>query len=353
MPKPLKWTIALVGVAAVGALLWWLSTIITPDELQTWFRGCGVWAPLAYIFVVVISPILFMPVAPLAMMSGLLFGLWLGYLYTLIGCVLNCAVMYWMTQHLGKVKIRRFLEKRLSPAWLARIQSLEGRTGFIFLIILRLTALIPYNVINYAFGLTNMKFRDFMLASLIGIVPDMLVYVNMGDKALDITSGEFWLALMFLGLFLILSVGLMWWFFPRSKGEITFTPLPGEEVDGTLPLADPLEVDELEWLVTTGAGTRAPNPTAGVREVLHEAWVDSQQRMESMRGIPLFGGRWVRFTNRHGEELTVHLKDGLDDADDSEGIEGRPQESAPVKQAESPVKQAEDVALDEEIDQEP
>ncbi len=344
--KGAKIAIAVVCIAAIGALLYWLSTIITPDELQGWLRGCGVWAPLAYILIVVIFPIIFMPVAPLAMMSGLLFGLWLGYLYTIIGCLLNCALMYWMTQNLGKERIRRFLDKRLSPAWLARIQSLEGRTGFIFLIILRLTALVPYNVINYAFGLTNMKFRDFMLASLVGVIPDMLIYVNLGDKALDITSGEFWLALMFLGLFLILSVALMWWFFPRSKGEITFTPLPGEEDAGTLPDADPLEPEELEWLVTTGAGTRAPNPTAGVKEILQEAWVDSQQRMESLRGIPMFGGRWVKFTNRHGEELTVHLRDGLDDADDSEGTEKQ-------VQAESAVSKALAIETDEEINQEP
>ena len=326
MSKPLKWTLVVLVAAALGALLWWLSTLITPGELQAWFRGWGVWAPLAYIVVLVIAPILFMPVAPLAMMSGLLFGLWWGYLYTLIGCMLNCALMYWMTQHLGKDKVQRFLEKRLSPAWLARIQSLEGRTGFVFLIILRLTALIPYNVINYAFGLTNMKFKDFMLASLIGMIPDMLIYVNMGDKALDITSGEFWLALVILGLFIVLSIALMWWFFPRSKGEITFTPLPGEEAAGTLPAADPLEVDELEWLVTTGAGTRAPNPIAGVREVLQDVWNEQQQRFEEHRTISADAPRWIRFINGSGEQFMIHLKDGLDaadDADDAEDAEDR------------------------------
>ena len=315
--KGVKIALAVVGVAAVGALLWWLSTIITPDELQIWFRGCGVWAPLAYIFVLVIAPIGFMPVAPLALMSGLLFGLWWGYLYTIIGCLLNCALMYWMTQHLGKEKIRRFLEKRLSPQWLARIQSLEGRTGFIFLIILRLTALIPYNVINYAFGLTNMKFRDFMLASALGILPDMLIYVNMGDKALDITSGEFWLALAFLGLFMILSIVLMWWFFPRSKGEITFTPLPGEADAGALPDADPLEADELEWLVLTGAGTRPANPTAGVLEALQAAWGGTHQhvweRFASSNNAP----RWIRIINRHGDEYMVPVMDGLDEAEET------------------------------------
>ncbi|MBR3257478.1 MAG: hypothetical protein IKF96_00655, partial [Eggerthellaceae bacterium] len=72
--KGAKIAIAVVCIAAIGALLYWLSTIITPDELQGWLRGCGVWAPLAYVLIVVIFPIIFMPVAPLAMMSGLLFG---------------------------------------------------------------------------------------------------------------------------------------------------------------------------------------------------------------------------------------------------------------------------------------
>ena len=265
--SPKKVAIIAVAAIAVGLLLWWLSTLITPDELQAWIRGFGAWAPLAYIFLIVVLPIFFMPVAPLAMMGGLLFGLWRGYLYTIAGCVINCALMYWMTQRLGKDRIQRFLQNRLSPQWLARIKSLEGRTGFFFLIVLRLTALIPYNVINYAFGLTNMKFKDFMLASIIGIVPDMLIYVNMGDKALDITSPDFWLAFALLAIFIIASLVLMWWFFPRSKGEIAFTPLPGEEDAGALPAADPLEPEQLQWLMT-GAGTRAPSLGAGVREAL-------------------------------------------------------------------------------------
>ena len=317
--KPINWKkigITAAVVLAVGALLWWLSTLITPDELQAWLRGFGVWAPLVYVVIVIVFPIIFMPVAPLAMMSGLLFGLWWGYLYTIFGCIINCSLMYWMTQHLGKERVQTFLQKRLSPAWLARIESLEGRTGFFFLVILRLTALIPYNVINYAFGLTNMKFRDFMLASIIGILPDMLIYVNMGDKALDITSPDFWLALALLGLFLILSVALMWWFFPRSKGEITFTPLPGEEDAGALPDADPLEAEELEWLVT-GAGTRAPNPTAGVRE----AWAEAR----ALR--PQFGP-WRRVPGDSGlSELP--LRDSGEYVDGDGGV-SVPEKAAPT-----------------------
>ncbi len=269
-----KIAIGAVALAVIIALLSWLSTLITPDELQAWLRGWGVWTPLVYIVLVIVTPIFFVPLAPLAMMSGLLFGLWRGFAYTMVGAIINCNIMYLMTQRLGKARVQAFLSSRLSPAWLARIESLEGRTGVIFLFILRVTALIPYNVINYAFGLTNMKYRDYMLASIAGIIPPMLIYANMGDKALDITSPDFWMAFAMLALLLVLSAVLLWWFFPRSKsaGDVKFTPLPGEPGGAKLPDVTDLNAEELEWTLS-GAGTWRPPSVAGVREALAETRV--------------------------------------------------------------------------------
>lgn len=269
-----KIAIGAVALVVLGALLWWLSTLITPDELQAWLRGWGVWTPLVYVLLVIILPIFFVPLAPLAMVSGLLFGLWRGFAYTIVGAILNCTIMYWMTQRLGKDRVQAFLANRLSPAWLSRIESLEGRTGLVFLFILRVTALIPYNVINYAFGLTNMKYKDYMLASIAGIMPPMLIYANMGDKALDITSPDFWMAFAMLALLLVLSAVILWMYFPRSKsqGDVKFTPLPGEPGGAKLPDVTDLNSEEVEWTLT-GAGTWMPPSTAGVREAFAETRV--------------------------------------------------------------------------------
>ena len=158
-------------------------------------------------------------VAVLALAGGVLFGLWWGGLYTFLGAILNCSLMFWMARNLGRAQIEALIAKKLSPSWQEKIRSLEGRTGFLVLILLRLIPAVPYNLINYAFGLTAMPFRTYLAASAIGIIPGTLAFINIGDKALDITSPDFWIALGLLGALLLATALLGKAIFPKEKKE--------------------------------------------------------------------------------------------------------------------------------------
>jgi len=70
---------------------------------------------------------------------------------------------------------------------------------------LRLIPAVPYNLINYAFGLSAMSYPTYILASALGIIPGTFVFINIGDKALDITSPDFWLAIGLLVLLLAVT----------------------------------------------------------------------------------------------------------------------------------------------------
>ena len=73
------------------------------------------------------------------------------------------------------------------------------------MIILRLIPAVPYNLINYAFGLTNMGYGTYLLASALGIIPGTFAFINIGDKVLDLTSPDFWIAIGLLGLLLVIT----------------------------------------------------------------------------------------------------------------------------------------------------
>ena len=77
----------------------------------------------------------------------------------------------------------------------------------VLLVILRLIPAVPYNLINYTFGLTSMSLGTYLAASAIGIIPGTVVFINIGDKALDPASPGFWLA---LGLLALLLAGTAW-----------------------------------------------------------------------------------------------------------------------------------------------
>lgn len=219
MKKYGKIILVVLLILAVAALYFFVFSHISAQEIESALAACGAWAPFAYIGLFILLPALFFPVAVLALAAGLLFGLGLGSLYTFIGAVLNCTLMFFVARYLGRSRIEAFLQKKLSPAWRARMAAAGGRSGFLLLIILRLIPAVPYNLINYAFGLTNMSFFAYILASAIGIIPGTLVFINIGDKALDVSSPSFWIAIGLLILLLAVTTLLGKKLFPGAKKE--------------------------------------------------------------------------------------------------------------------------------------
>ena len=207
----------ILAFALLAALSLWAGSAITPQQLQAWISRSGSWAAMAYIGLFMMLPAFFFPVAVLALAGGLLFGLLWGSIYTFIGAILNCSFMFFLARYAGREKIEALLEKKLSVAWRQRLQNLNSGGGFLLLIILRLIPAVPYNLINYAFGLTAMPFRTYLLASAIGIIPGTLAFINIGDKALDLTSPDFWIAIGLLMVLLIMTGFLGKKCFPQNN----------------------------------------------------------------------------------------------------------------------------------------
>ena len=211
-----KKLVPIILLGALGTLCIWLGSLVTPQQLKDIISQFGNWAAIAYIGLFTLLPAFFFPVAVLALAGGLLFGLWWGSLYTFLGAILNCTLMFLLARSAGRKKVEALLQKKLSPVWQQRIRHLNSSSGFLLLIVLRLIPAVPYNLINYAFGLTAMSFRTYILASAIGIIPGTLAFINIGDKALDISSPEFWIGIGFLGLLLAVTAFLGKKLFPKN-----------------------------------------------------------------------------------------------------------------------------------------
>ena len=215
--KHKKTAVLLVLLIALAALTWKLSTWLTPQQLQQALQQTGGWAPVLYIGLFILLPTFFFPVAVLALAGGLLFGLWWGSVYTFIGAVLNCAMMFLLARYVGRSQVQRLVEQKLSPQWQRRLQMADGKEGFLLLIILRLIPAVPYNLINYTFGLTGISFSSYLLASAIGIIPGTFAFINIGDKTLEAGSPSFWIAIGMLVLLLVVTGLLGKKLFPGQK----------------------------------------------------------------------------------------------------------------------------------------
>ena len=207
----------LLVLAVSAALYVWLPL----ERIREALMSLGALAPVVYVAMFAVLPAFFFPVAVLALAGGLVFGLWLGALYTFIGAVINCSVMFWMARYIGRQQIEDLITKRLDAKWRGRLSKLEGREGFVLLIVLRLIPAVPYNLINYAFGLTGMGYGAYILASSLGIIPGTFAFINIGDKAMDVSSPGFWIAIGLLMLLLAVTTLLGKKLFPNSNKENT------------------------------------------------------------------------------------------------------------------------------------
>ena len=216
MQKAKKWILAILCLLAVLLLYLFVFSRISPADILAILAPFGAWAAVLYILLFTLLPVFFFPVAVLALAGGLLFGLLWGSVYTFVGAILNCLLMFQLSRTVGRRRVNRLVRKRLSSQWQQRLQNIDGRQGFWLLILLRLIPAVPYNLINYSFGLTPMPFGAYLLGSVIGIIPGTLVFINLGDKAIAPASLSFWIAIALLVLLLAVTALLGKKLFPPT-----------------------------------------------------------------------------------------------------------------------------------------
>ena len=176
--------------------------------MAQFIENFGAVAPIVYILLFTILPIFFFPIAILATAGGLVFGLKYGLTLTLLGTFLNCYIMFILSRKFARNYVTKLLAKKLTSKQYDRIFNIDEDKLFITLIILRLTPFIPYSLVNYAFGLTNIRLSKFMLGAVIGKIPTALVYLNLGVSSTNIVSTNFLFALLLVIILTIFSIYL-------------------------------------------------------------------------------------------------------------------------------------------------
>lgn len=171
---------------------------VRAEDIRRYVDSYGIYAPIIYIALFTFLPIAFFPVPVLALAGGLAFGLWRGTIYTIIGAGLNSAIMFYMAKFIAKDIVVEFLKGKLPEKWWDLFEDADSKRGFLVVFVLRLIPLAPYNVINYGAGLTSINFNNYMIATLIGILPGTLVFLNIGDKAIDIKDPAFLISILLL-----------------------------------------------------------------------------------------------------------------------------------------------------------
>ena len=136
----------------------------------------------AFVYVVWVSFLL--PGSWLSMLSGFLYGTWLGSSVVFVGAFIGAHITF----YLGRTFLKEWAQKKASN--FPKIQIMEKAVkleGFKVILLTRLSPLFPFGLLNFTYGLSEVKILDFTLG-MIGIIPGTILYCSLGSLALKVSN---------------------------------------------------------------------------------------------------------------------------------------------------------------------
>lgn len=195
--------VAVVLVARLTGLSEYLS-LDGLNRLRDWVLGFGVLAPLVFIGIYAVATVAFLPGTPLSLLAGLVFGPVMGTLWIVVGATVGATLAF---------LIGRYAARSLVEGWMARDERVrkldEGveKQGWRMLLITRLVPLFPFNLQNYAYGLTKIGLVTYVGLTAVCIIPGAAVFAFAGGSLAnareDLTS-----TFVYLGVAAVLFVAL-------------------------------------------------------------------------------------------------------------------------------------------------
>lgn len=167
---------ALLLIVATAAYLLPIRPYL--QALLEWVRDMGAWGPVLLAVAYVIATVCFVPGSLMTIGAGFLFGVVVGAVTVSLASVVGASAAFW----LGRTIARGWVERRFSGD--RRFEALDSaveREGFKIVVLVRLSPVIPFTAINYVLGLTKISYRDFLLASWIGMLPGTILYAYLGS----------------------------------------------------------------------------------------------------------------------------------------------------------------------------
>lgn len=210
-----RWIKRLGGVAGLAGVLVLLRTVDVPRALLgfvDWVRQAGLVGVVSFGAVYLVAAVTLLPASILTLGAGFAWGPFLGLAVVLPSATVAATVSFL----LGRTLARPWVQRRAaqSPRFRALDEAVASG-GFRLVLLLRLSPVFPFNVLNYLLGLTRVSARDYVLGTAIGMVPGTFLYLYLGSLVTSVTElasgsrpsgGPFGAALSAVGLLATLAV---------------------------------------------------------------------------------------------------------------------------------------------------
>jgi len=209
-------------VLLLGLLVAVTLAIVYRDQfdaaaLEAWVRDAGPVAPLLFMLIYALAAVLFLPGSVLTLAGGALFGPVLGTFYNLTGATLGATLAFLIARYLASDWVAEKTGGRVKQL----INGVEGE-GWRFVAFVRLVPLFPFNLLNYALGLTRLRLLHYIIATYVFMLPGAIAYTYLGYAGREaVAGGEGMIQKGMLALALLAVVA----FLPRLIGNLRRGPM--------------------------------------------------------------------------------------------------------------------------------
>ncbi len=176
---------------------------VTLEAFKNKINSLGIWGPIAYIIFYLLRPLVLFPAAILSASSGVIWGL-KGLIYLLIAANISANAEFFIARYFARQAMERLIKGKIS-----NLDERIERHGFLTVLLVRLIPNVAWDIQNLALGITNVKFRDFFFATLIGIIPGSFALVYFGASVINVLTNpkNFWMIiaaiLIFAGIYMV------------------------------------------------------------------------------------------------------------------------------------------------------
>jgi uncharacterized membrane protein YdjX (TVP38/TMEM64 family) len=164
-----------------------LASSLNPQDLLRdglmQIEGWGMAGAIAFIALYIVATVAFLPGSVLTLGAGFVYGVVQGSIYVFIGATLGAILAFLV----GRYGARGWVSKKIAGNDKFRaIDAAVGKEGFKIVLLTRLSPVFPFNLLNYALGVTGVSFRDYLLG-FVGMIPGTIMYVYIGSLSHDLT----------------------------------------------------------------------------------------------------------------------------------------------------------------------
>lgn len=158
---------------------------IDAKQLENWVEQAGLAGPVVFMLIYIIGTVLFFPGSVLTLAGGALFGPVWGTFYNLTGATIGATLSFLIARYLAS----NWVEAKTGGKLKSIKQGVEAE-GWRFVAFVRLVPLFPFNILNYALGLTRIKLSHYIIASYVCMLPGGLAYTYLGYAGREAVAGS-------------------------------------------------------------------------------------------------------------------------------------------------------------------